>query len=858
MDIDDPWDWSVDRVVQEFCTSNRSWQLRSSSMQMPEPVALEHAIREQAITGSVLLIDIDDRAIREDLRVTKLGWRSLIRCGIEELRQKSQKYIAWYAHRTGHDNLSSPHPSLHSFQNIPPQLSPRPTLISPLHSSNTSNLRTGHSPHPIQNTSEIPRDNGAENPFNGEPATKKQKLISPPNNSEVLFSSDMPNNQALDQDHATNGVSDLAPPDKRPEVQIVEHNGKKRKRIAPELVSSDIDPSRSRQIPTEADLVIYNNPDNIESNVPAKQPSEMTELQLPGESMAVGYLGGKKIPVDKIFYGDIPVGSKLPQLESFEFSEAQKDISSGRRLYVNNIMKHFLQVNLKTVTREDKQSLAYLPYSARFTKKSEKPSFTLFKPTGTEISVTRENLSAWPEIDPEAPRKAVGVASSRGNVITFNFLDERMADVTNAYDNPDTLQKYQMVEGSDAELPLYGDSDFEYSESYWDAIEAENESEAELEQLPPKAIQKVIDDVIDEMITKWNQEKLPKREAKAWRLWRKVQRSGVTRRLQIEQAQRDLDHLNDDRIPKLRRDIALNKWESERAVRKQIRIMEPTIFDREDLEYTLSVLRSKVAPEKPLPSARPMPKKTSIADDYSDDGVSIHSESSTSEQVDDDIAEAMELNLADDEDDATMSDASHVRTMQKAVVVNNMSCSLHQDHDQDNTMEDPAPSVLDDDNYLGSPELMSPFEASTPARLKQDPSLPHLPTATPENSSNIIDLTLLSSDDGPRVINLITPKKNRIRIVNRNSSPLNKPIRISDSDEIELPDPNNRPPLSDPVAISRFQYSTWQDLVDRDRLLIKTVQSLENSERQYVKLSVCHQQVQIFPVSSNLSKTFFH
>jgi hypothetical protein len=99
--------------------------------------------------------------------------------------------------------------------------------------------------------------------------------------------------------------------------------------------------------------------------------------------------------------------------------------------------------------------------------------------------------------------------------------------------------------------------------------------------------------------------------------------------------------------------------------------------------------------------------------------------------------------------------------------------------------------------------------------------------ATPE----IIDLTMISSDDSPRVINLITPRKrqSKIKLFNRNSPFSNhNPINISDSDADALPDKTNLPPYNDPAAIAKFSYKAWARSFDKERLLISVFYKMED------------------------------
>lgn len=116
MEDDDPWDWSIDRVVQELCTPNRSWQPRTPSMLIPDPAALERVLRDHEVNGNVLLIDVDDNVMRQDFGLKVLGRRAFIRGAIDEMRVKSAKYQA-HAHTHFNSSLvpSQYMPSLAAF-----------------------------------------------------------------------------------------------------------------------------------------------------------------------------------------------------------------------------------------------------------------------------------------------------------------------------------------------------------------------------------------------------------------------------------------------------------------------------------------------------------------------------------------------------------------------------------------------------------------------------------------------------------------------------------------------------------------------------------------------------------------------
>jgi hypothetical protein len=58
--MDDPWHWSIDRVVQELCTRQRTWEPRATLKDLPADASfeLENKIREEEVDGCMLLADV--------------------------------------------------------------------------------------------------------------------------------------------------------------------------------------------------------------------------------------------------------------------------------------------------------------------------------------------------------------------------------------------------------------------------------------------------------------------------------------------------------------------------------------------------------------------------------------------------------------------------------------------------------------------------------------------------------------------------------------------------------------------------------------------------------------------------------
>lgn len=91
---EDPWDWDVNRVVQELSTRKQSCQSFLTSRIEPNPELFEAMLREQEVSGSVLLMDVDDNEMEKSLRL-ELRQREFLHNVIGELRLRSPQYRAY-------------------------------------------------------------------------------------------------------------------------------------------------------------------------------------------------------------------------------------------------------------------------------------------------------------------------------------------------------------------------------------------------------------------------------------------------------------------------------------------------------------------------------------------------------------------------------------------------------------------------------------------------------------------------------------------------------------------------------------------------------------------------------------------
>ena len=265
-----------------------------------------------------------------------------------------------------------------------------------------------------------------------------------------------------------------------------------------------------------------------------------------------------------------------------------------------------------------------------------------------------------------------------------------MADPVLAQDeNKDSewaaLEKWKYLDGQDEVLPLYGDSgsEGEYELDTWREIEQERGAMTRLlrkskhQQLTNEEVNETIDHATEQLLQDWSLKRLPKLKEKAWRFWAKSRRDGSAS-LQIRVITFETDKL-EGRINNLKKEIAGEIWSTTSQVAKQCKIMQPSLFDREDNKWRIALLRSSSVPAKPLL----LPKKSKTArlpnqpKEVKQDGEDLETDRESSESSDDSLNDFVvedeveldnneavlgddDLSMPDPDDDANFNDlASH-------------------------------------------------------------------------------------------------------------------------------------------------------------------------------------------------------
>ncbi|KAA8647617.1 hypothetical protein EYZ11_003223 [Aspergillus tanneri] len=113
-DHGDPIDWTVDEVVNFLCYNPQEpWSQSASRGPRPDPQSFEAALRDNFVTGEVLLQDVDKAALREDLGLKALGHISSMLRAIRYLQGNSPKFQRLTGHLRSVDdrqNAFSPTP----------------------------------------------------------------------------------------------------------------------------------------------------------------------------------------------------------------------------------------------------------------------------------------------------------------------------------------------------------------------------------------------------------------------------------------------------------------------------------------------------------------------------------------------------------------------------------------------------------------------------------------------------------------------------------------------------------------------------------------------------------------------------
>ena len=374
-----------------------------------------------------------------------------------------------------------------------------------------------------------------------------------------------------------------------------------------------------------------------------REDREVTTNKKPSDSIEarrLSYLGPKAFPVEEIFYGKVIVGEEVKNEVHYETSEEtdrQSELETylvscpsqspnGQRLYVHGLMKHFLTVSeRRDFSRDGQPFTAIVPYSERIGRKHLNPSLTLFSHTPSGILATREDRTQWSAAYESPAPRSISQTDQDLAVTHFSVPEADPFSLTESQNENhdwDFLDKWRHIDQGEKLLPIYGESgsEGEYDLDTWREIEEERGiiqrpvARSSRNPLTQDEISNAIDQGIEDLEAKWRTQILPTKESKAWRLWTKSRRD-KSKHEQIEVATSRIAYLNDVRLPKMRKEMTSEVWSNVVQVKKQCRIFEETVFEREDQKWRILTLQLRSAPPKPSRKGSPRPVKVPSTDD---------------------------------------------------------------------------------------------------------------------------------------------------------------------------------------------------------------------------------------------------
>ena len=634
------------------------------------------------------------------------------------------------------------------------------------------------------------------------------------------------------------------------EPGVVSINANGRKRMRPVLIHEVDNDSEDQQfgklISRKAADSGSSAPNLREANHPAYMQQRSYGKKAKRKA-SHAYLGFESMPIDNLIYGDIGLDEDLDKGQAVrESSQLEQpndldnfsicpnnNLGEGQRVYVNARLKYFLRGQRIPMERNERKHIGILPYPDRIGRKNFPLSITVFSPSSLGIAASRANRSVW--INNNTAIDATEAGERAGNV--FNVADPALACDESEDSEWKALEKWNFVDGKDKVLPLYGDSesDGEYDLETW--LEMEKERGVDIvrplgrsksAKLPSSEVQGAIDAAIEQIVHDWTVKRLPKLRFKEWRLWTKSRRERDSLK-QIASYTHELEEF-EARTAGLRAKIAEQEWSKTSQIKKQCNILQPTIFDREDIKWKIDTLNLRKAPVKLSLPTKPRVAKRLQPVEVPEDGEEIlttNTESSDSSE--------------DDLNDFIIEDDAYGNAYQSMVSDDDLTMAEAEDDTDSNTLvcNEPKPQTPMKRPQKSSQLVPSPSNVIDLTQLS-DPMEPETFALKPEPPFAVRTPPLYSSEDDSKLFQRSRKKK----LVFKTPPTLPKsPTKTTEVISLESDSgdskenldgdlPNHLPELDDVEGIKKMDSAKLVERQDRRRLLTWMVAHTPASERQ--------------------------
>lgn len=799
-DDGDPLDWTVDEVVAFLCHNPETpWSQSASQAPRPNPVQFESALRENLITGEVLLHDVDKETLREELGLNAIGHRSSMLMAIRYLQRRSQKYQRSrvelasqfddrrYSLTPSHlttvpaslEDFSSPiHQNSVSSTATPQSLMQRPRLVTP----STSTL------YPTKRT--LPWDALSSSGLRGDESTtttataKGSKSTTTTSERPPTVSSPAVNHPPAEQRIDPSNPSERV---RAYEHIVVDAEGKKRRRL-----------------------------DLSSLPEPQKNPHVSKSLNLPQDKN--WYMGPDRILPSQLFYP-----STSDEEDHSFVMLGPPNLPTGQRQFVKRCMNYFFRQRPIQLSSDNESSqLALIPYDHSKVNEHNEKFFTLYTAANGTVTVTQEDIKKWPQLE-QAEAAGPRPSQTPEQSDPYSYL----------------LQKYPGGEDSQDVCPLYGDSgsEEEFDEETWQEIANERDDIAQSKpaKLTPAEVGSIVEDCMAEFVDRWRHNGLPKEESKARKLWVTARRAKCTYQ-KIKAINRDVALL-EKRLGKVLEAIRGSEYASKAELQTQCQSMEQTVIDIQKQKWRISVLEEEKCPPKvaSAPKTKPVPKpKNSAADEES-----LHSESDVSSDFPDDFIDDSEIQ----EGVSSIENIGNVDSVDRR------------------RTPTPTPSTSDSDDDIISPSGIRRKSTANRSPFMATSSPSPAPSGDAQRAE-IIDLTMDSPLPSADEFRIETPPLNPVRPRRTESDDLSLKLerspsmspapQLSSNAVVEIPKrrpeiingkaegskstrKNTTPDLPghhDFVGLRSCSWELLEERHDRRRLLAKLIATMPDRERE--------------------------
>ncbi|KAH8430453.1 putative SNF2 family helicase/ATPase [Aspergillus melleus] len=553
----DPLDWTVDEVVRFLCHNpDQPWSRSATGGPRPDPASFETALRDNFVTGEVLLHDVHKTELREDLGLKTLGHLSSMLRAIRYLQDNSLKYKGSMGH---------PH-SLEDRQNDPSSTPFSPMGVAPRLPS-TVHSETGHTPGSItpnrgdsrahsmaMTPSALIKPHSREAALTNSPAKNQVTMRPEPTPDTVPESRQTP---AVEPDLSLARRSEASNPDLPAQSRghiTIDSSGKKRLKLEP---------------PSSAKVQDH------------KQISKTAGAQ----HGKVWYMGPERISHSDVFYS--------PNLDDNDrsFTMLGSEVPTAKRHFVNKSLSYFYKQQPIKLTSDGSDNhftkWAMVPYSSKMVNAGNPKLFTLYTSDKENVTVSKESMQNWPQfstLQPGSHSDSTDDADRHGPYASL-------------------LQRYPPQEDDQDTLPLYGDSgsEGEYDEATLQEMKDEQQ-EAVPHKMTENEMRSIIADCISDYKAKWHQNGQQKEQAKAQKLWLTARRTKSTNQ-RIKVLNQETIILQ-KRLEKLQEHICDSTYSARAELIDQCQSMEQTVMDIEKSKWRASILEQENCPPKASPPPR--------------------------------------------------------------------------------------------------------------------------------------------------------------------------------------------------------------------------------------------------------------